>query len=103
MREDLDRLLALAGEVWEGEDLERVRASLEELDWAWAVLAEAKRAKALAFENTERAMRQARPDAESIAELLRAADDLTLVLDVLDRAGDHVRRSKELLEDAGRS
>ena len=103
MREDIGRLLTQAGEFLEGEDLKRVRASLEELDWAWAVLAEAKRAKALAFENTERAMRRARPDAESIAELLRAADGLVLVLDVLDRADEHVRRSEGLLEDAGES
>ncbi len=103
MREDLERLLALAEEVWEGEDLERVRASLEELDWAWAVLTEAKRAKALAFENAERAQHRVGSDAESTAELLRAADDLVLVLDVLDRAEEHVRRSGELLEDAGGS
>ena len=103
MRKDIDRLLAQAGEFLEDEDLERVRAPLGELERAWDVLAEAKRAKALAFENTERAMRRVRPDAESIAELLRAADDLALVLDVLDRADEHVRRSEGLLEDAGES
>ena len=101
MREDIGRLLAQAGEFLEDEDLERVRASLGELHRAWDVLAEAKRAKALAFENSERAMHRAGCDAETVIELVRAADDLLAVLDVLDRAEEHNRRAGEFLSEEG--